>query len=736
MNIEELKKKFTENYREYFPVKVLEKYGFKRFQCEVCKNFFWSLEERNHCEEPECREKIGKEPYGFIGNPVGKKCTYEEAWKLWAKCFKDNGHAIINRYPVVPKWRDDIFFVEASIDAFIPWVVEGIAKPPANPLLIPQFCLRFNDLENVGVTGRHYSGFIMVGQHAFNTKDQYVYFMEEAIEYIIQLLTKYFEFPLEEVVFHESMWYGSASLGSSLEFFVRGLELGNQVYTLYKITDKGLEDLPTKVIDMGAGLERYAWVTTGYKSSYLTTFPKTMEYLKSFGFREDEQAIIADHFRTLLIAIFDGALPSNTGGGYNLRKILRRCLSLIRKKEIDIELEKIMEKVAEEFSVIYPELKNKEKLNIVGEVLKIEKEKYLRHIEQGKKLIKRISVLDLDTLVMLYQSHGIDAEIIKEVKPDVEIPEEYYERIRKRKKRKEEKELEETKSYDVKDLPDTEVKYYENITRDTSKILKIIKDDEGFWVVLDKTIFFPIAAGQDCDKGYINDKKVLKVIEYQNKILHLVDSIEGLKEGMNVEIVIDVERRNIIKKHHTATHIINGACKKVLGFHANQAGAFKTEQGAHLDVFHFKNISNEEKNKIEELANKIVKENRKVNIFWMERSEAEQKYGFDIYQGGFIPSKDLRIVEIEGFDVEACSGLHCNSTGEIEEIVITGIRKVADNVIRIEFKAGETAKEFLAKMHNIAEECAKILECDIENLPEETQRLFDEWKKLRKKINK
>ena len=735
MRVEEVKKEFSENYGKYFPAKVLESYGFKRFRCKFCGNFFWSLEEREYCDEPECREKAGEEPYSFIGKPVGKRCSYQEAWRLWEKCFKNLGHAIINRYPVIPKWRDDIFFVEASIDAFIPWVVEGIAKPPANPLLIPQFCLRFNDLENVGVTGRHYSGFIMIGQHAFNSKEEGVYFMDEAIEYIIQLLTKYFQFPLEEIRFHEGLWHGSASLGSSLEFFVRGLELGNQVYTLYRITEKGLANLPTKVIDMGAGLERYPWITNGYKNSYLTTFPKTLEYLRGFGIKEEEQAILADHFRSLLVAIWDGALPSNTGGGYNLRRVLRRCLSILRKKEIEMDLGKLIRKVASELCPIYPEFRDKEKLRIIQEVIEVEKEKYLKSLAQGKRIIKRIQNLDLNTLVMLYQSHGIDAEIVKEVRPEIKIPEEYWERIGKREKEKEEK-LETEKSFGIENFPNTEVGYYEDVTRDSGRILKVIREKEGAWILLDRTIFFPIAAGQDCDQGWINGKKVRKVIEHQNKILHLVEGGEELKEGEEVELLVDERRREEIRKHHTSVHILNGACKKILGFHANQAGVFKTENGGHLDIFHFKSIGEREKEEIEELANRIVKENREVRIYWMEREEAERRFGFGIYQGGFIPAKDLRIVEIEGFDVEACSGLHCRKTGEIEEIVITGIRKVADNIIRIEFKAGKAAKKFLDEMHRIANECSEILECGVENLPEKTQGLFEEWKRLRKKFKK
>ena len=251
------------------------------------------------------------------------------------------------------------------------------------------------------------------------------------------------------------------------------------------------------------------------------------------------------------------------------------------------------------------------------------------------------------------------------------------------------------------------------------------------YVVLNRTVFYPRSGGQDCDLGFINDIEVVDVIKQDNIVLHKING--RLENGQEVELVVDKERRKQLMQHHTAAHIINGACRRVLGKHAQQAGAEKRIDKAHLDVFHYKNISPEELEKIEELANKCVKENRKVEIKWLPRGEAEQKYGFEIYQGGVVPGKKIRIVDIKDWDTEACSGLHLENTGGVELIVITKVKKIQDAVARIEFLAGKAARDYLKKMEGILKECASILGCEEEKVYEKSKELFELWKKKRKK---
>ena len=162
----EILRQLQKEPEKYWKVGVFEKEGFQRKVCPSCGKGYWTLQEdRAHCPDPGCGEE-----YGFIGDTIAKsKTDYIETWKLFEKFFVKNGHASIPRYPVISRWREDLFFNIASIVDFQRFD-EGVMTfdYPENPLIVPQICLRFNDISNVGVTGRHHSCFMMPGQHAFN----------------------------------------------------------------------------------------------------------------------------------------------------------------------------------------------------------------------------------------------------------------------------------------------------------------------------------------------------------------------------------------------------------------------------------------------------------------------------------------------------------------------------------------------------------------------------------------
>lgn len=272
-------------------------------------------------------------------------------------------------------------FVAAGIFCFQPYCVTGELDPPANPLICPQFCARFNDLDNIGITGRHYSGFIMLGIQVFNTKTDYKFFKDETVEFNYRWLTETLGIDPDEITFIEDVWAGGGNLGPSIEYFVRGMEVGNMVFMQYKtFHDGSREELDIKVIDVGIGLERVAWLVNGSATSYEDTFPHGIKFMlpkldievnrdiwEKFGpysctlnideIDDPEKAwqdiadkighsvdevrnavapikdlyIVLDHTRTILITISDGALPSNVGGGGNVRNILRRVFSIMKK---------------------------------------------------------------------------------------------------------------------------------------------------------------------------------------------------------------------------------------------------------------------------------------------------------------------------------------------------------------------------------------------------------------------
>jgi alanine--tRNA ligase len=742
--------------REEYPFKTLERLGYSRRKCKVCEKNFWSKNIRDYCDDDECRVKLGLPAYGFLGTPIGKQMNYAQCWQTFAEIFKKFGHTPIKRYPVLARWRDDVTFVEASIYDFQPYCVSGEVDPPANPLIVPQFCLRFNDVENVGVTGRHFTGFIMVGQHVFNRPGNFIYFKDEAISYIHTLLTEGFEIPEDMIFYHEDAWEGGGNAGPSIEAFVGGIEILNQVYMQYRVEEsesgeKRLAELETKVIDMGAGLERFPWVLNGSKTAYEVVFPEALDYLGRFNLSFREKVVLADHTRTLLVALFDGALPSNAGGGYNLRKILRSCFAILRKSGQNADLVELM-RIHSKME-IFPELR-KADFAVLGETLAEEERKYKEMISQGKKIIKKIDNFDLETLRQLYESQGITPEIIKELKPEIEIPPEFYQEeqaaLEKEGGKSKGKAACSKPVFDLSGVPETEKAYYNKETRGVAKVLKVIGD----WVVLDRTIFYPKSGGQDADFGFINEHKVVEVIKQGNHVFHRLDTAVfeeavsqpllqkcPLKAGTPVELNVDFSRRKQLMQHHTGAHIINGACRRVLGAHAQQAGAEKQTDKAHLDIYHFKKLTDEEIDEIEKLANECIKSGYSVIEKCYCRTDAEQKYGFEIYQGGAVPGKEIRTIRLgqmgnekeKDWDAEACGGLHLDNTREAELIVITGVKKIQDAITRIEFLAGAAAKNYVEAMEGYLKESAEVLGCPEDRVFEESQKLFEDWKKARKR---
>ncbi len=776
---QEFKKEASKNPDKYFATKVLKQQGFARKRCK-CGTYFWTTNhDQEICGDPACSGG-----FRFIGNsPAKYKLDYIETWQKFAKLFKKWGYTPIKRYPVVARWRDDAEFVQASIYDFQPYVVNGIVEPPANPLVVPQFCLRFNDIDNVGITGAHFTGFVMIGQHAFVPKekwDQDKFFLD-----IHNWLRQGLGLPNEEITYHEDAWAGGGNFGPCMEYFSRGLELGNQVYMLYEQTPSGSKELNLKVLDMGMGQERNTWFCLSNSTSYESVFPTVCKNLyKKTGVKPDTELIkkflpyasylnvdevadiervwqdiskklgtdsktlkqdiqhlaalysIAEHSRSLLVAISDGALPSNVGGGYNLRVILRRALSFIEKHNWDIDLADVCKWHAAYLKPLFPELSIN--LENVTTILEVEKNKYEATKQKSKVLVQKIikKPITPNVLIQLYDSQGIAPQIIaeeaKKLGKDVAIPENFYAKLAELHEIKKGKKIEE-KKLNLEALPETKALYYDDYTKQSfkAKVLKIIDKN----VVLDQTLFYPTSGGQDTDKGTINNCNVLDVFQQNNIIVHVLEKI-NFKQGDTVQGQIDFKRRKQLAQHHTSTHIINAAARQVLGNHINQAGAKKTAQKAHLDITHYENITDEELKKIEDLANKIVKQKVPIYSKFMLRNQAEKEYSTRIYQGGAVPGKNIRIIDIKGIDVEACGGTHLKNTSEAELIKIIKTSKIQDGIVRIEFVAGDAARQFEDKTQDILKEISSLLKIQEDQIPARAEELFQKWKLARKAVKK
>jgi alanyl-tRNA synthetase len=207
-------------------------------------------------------------------------------------------------------------------------------------------------------------------------------------------------------------------------------------------------------------------------------------------------------------------------------------------------------------------------------------------------------------------------------------------------------------------------------------------------------------------------------------------------EGILVRGRVNAERRIALMRNHTATHIVLGAARRVLGKHVWQAGAQKAVEQSRLDITHHKKITQEELQAIEELANRVVMENRAVNVFFADRTAAEMKYGFVLYQGGAVPEPKLRIVEIEGWDVEACGGIHCSRTGEVGLIKIVKVERIQDGVSRIVFKVGDAALKHIWQLENALNEIARALGVEASEAAKSVRELIKERDEIVKELNR
>ncbi|MBW2970165.1 alanine--tRNA ligase, partial [Candidatus Woesearchaeota archaeon] len=279
---EEIRKHSEVHPEEFFPVKTLKSKGFSRHQCKTCKRFFWSLHKQEACGDPACSGG-----FRFIGQPTKKPLDYIQVWKEYEKIHKKLGYTPIKRYPVIARWNPTTDFTIASIAAFQPYVVSGEIAPPANPLVIPQTCLRFSDIDNVGITA-HLVGFVMMGEHGFFPPKEYN--VEKYMSDHLTWLQEGMGIELKELTIHEDVWSGGGNLGPCMEFFSKGLEISNQVYMQYEITPAGIRELNIKVLDMGQGQERAAMFTQGKSSICECAFPPVIKKLREItGVKYDEE---------------------------------------------------------------------------------------------------------------------------------------------------------------------------------------------------------------------------------------------------------------------------------------------------------------------------------------------------------------------------------------------------------------------------------------------------------------
>jgi len=771
-----------------YRLEFLRNRGFVRKKCVKCGRFFWTLDSsRNDCGESPCS------PYTFIGRRVGRRLDeLSQVRSAFLGFFKNRGHEVISPYPVVCRWRNDLYLTDASIVDFQPYVTEGIIPPPANPLVISQPCIRLVDVDMVGKTvGRHLTIFEMGGHHAFNSKGNEVYWKEDTVRYGFEFFTREMGLKGEDLTFVESSWSGGGNAGPCFEVISHGLEIATLVFMRYKVhPDGSLTELPIRTVDTGYGMERITWLLTGAPTGFHAFYKELLdrvsrivdidlptqllkEYavavstsenklLKSeeklalvnkLGFPSDladklealENTFKAlDHVKSLVFILSEGVVPSNTGVGYLARLLLRKTARVLDRLNANNLLLELASWELEYWGRDFPSLLNFK--DSILSLIEIELKKYRRSVKEGVKqvesLLRESKPISVEKLVELYDSHGITpeqaAELSSKKGAKISVPEDFYGMIASR--HKQPKELEEetiTLDFNEKAFPETVKKYYEDpdLLESEARVLGVF----GNKVIFDKTIFYPEGGGQPADNGKIvfNGKEALvkdvKIVN--NRVIHFIEGPVPV-EGSIVRMIVDAERRLQLRRAHTATHIINAAARMILGNHVWQAGAQKDVVESRLDITHPLPLTGEEIEKIERKANEIALANISVEIQILPRTVAEKEYGFRIYQGGAVPGKELRIVKINGVDAEACGGLHVNKTGDVGLIKIVKVVRIQDGVERILFRTGFSSLDYVRSLENQMSRLEKILGVPRNKVLEEAEKIKIELKNLSKKMEK
>src|SRR6266704_856882 len=782
---------------EEFALPYFREICFIRRKCPSCKSNYWAALDQTTCGEVPCA------PYSFIGNPPTKqRYSLAEMRIQFMDYFATRGHTRIKPYPIVARWRNDVYLVGASIYDFQPYVTEGTMPPPANPLVISQPCIRFTDIEQVGAAGRHMSIFEMGGAHAFNYPDKEIYWKDDTVRYHHKLLSDVMGVPSESITYKEHFWSGGGNAGPDLEGIVAGLEISTLVFMQYKVQGEELIALPIRTVDTGYGMERWAWLSQGSPSGFHAVYgpllAQVMELAKvdldentlssltrwagiygassrasreayidataketgrdKDSFRSIVQTLeaafaITDHTKSISFLLAEGVVPSNVGEGYLTRLIIRRAARLARQIGILQELPSIIEGQIKLWGGEFHLLRN-----MRGEILdglQIEVEKYEETISKGSEAVLRLSKelssqgarkIPTDQLVLLYDSQGLAPELVKEsadkVGVEVDVPENFFTLVAERHS-KPATSLDASASNPeweakLKDLPPTRALYYDDAYQ-TSFQAKIVARVAENAVVLDQTCFYPEGGGQPADHGElrVGDKK-LKVTNVQkigNTIVHFLDR-PIVEEIDLVEGEIDWQRRQNLMRHHTGTHVLIGAARRVLGEHVWQAGAQKEVESSRLDITHYREISLREKERIEKLVNQVILRDLPVQVAWMAREKAEAKYDYRLYQGGAVPGSKIRVVRIQGWDAEACGGTHCKRTGELGVFKIEKTSKLQDGVERIIFSAGEPALKRINQQSDALAKASELLKTTPEKLPESIKAIVMERDSLEKELEK
>ena len=509
------------------------------------------------------------------------------------------------------------------------------------------------------------------------------------------------------------------------------MEIWNNVFIQFNRSKNGtLESLPAKHVDTGMGLERLVKVIQGKVSNYDTdVFAGMIEEIsnkvnKVYKAGDDKEStafrVIADHIRAIAFTIADGQLPSNTGAGYVIRRILRRAVryyySYLDYKQPLLHL--LIPVLATQFENVFPELYKQ--VDFVSKVVKEEEDSFLRTLDKGLKRMDAIVepwtgeviitgfaptvVISGKEAFELYDTYGFPIDLTRLIASEnkIKVDEAGFEKeMQKQKQRSRAATAVDTEDWVVlDDYARNEFIGYDHLESET-KVVKYrkvkAKGKEGYQIVLEVTPFYAESGGQVGDTGelLVNGEKLIVTDTKKDNdlIIHFTESIPSDLSG-EVIAKVDALKRKQTELHHSATHLVHAALRKVLGSHVAQKGSLVNEEHLRFDFSHFTKVTDAEIATIETLVNKKIRENIPVVIKEMPKDEAMKLGAMALF--GEKYGDVVRVVIIDPtYSVELCGGTHVGSTGELGLFKITHETAVAAGVRRIEAVCGEAAEEYI-----------------------------------------
>lgn len=750
-----------------------------------------------------------------------KKLNSAQVRRMYLKFFEEHGHQVMPSASLVPVNDPTLLWINSGV-ATMKKYFDGKVVPDNPRMTSSQKSIRTNDIENVGKTARHHTMFEMLGN--FSVGD---YFKNEVIPWAWELLTsdEWFGFDPERLYItyypkdhdaynrwrevgvaedhliadEDNFWdIGQGPSGPDTEIFYdrgqefnnladddpenypggeneRYLEIWNIVFSQFNHTPEDTyEPLPHKNIDTGMGLERVVSIfenaPTNFETDLFMPLIKQAEEFsgtKKYGQNKEDDIqfkIIADHIRTITFAIGDGALPSNVGRGYVIRRLLRRAVVAGKKLGIDEPfLAKMVPTVGKIMEDYYPDvLKN---ADYIASVIESEEDRFSATLNGGLNLLNNViaeakenktNEIDGRTAFKLYDTYGFPIELTKEYAEDegLTVDEKGFQAAMTEQQNRARNARDMDNGMGVQtDLwtsfkEDSKYVGYTDLAVDNAKVIGLAHDgqqadeaqpgDKNIELIFDVTPFYAEMGGQVADTGDIIDnygKKVGRVVDVQHapnqQNLHRVELTTPIKKGARYKLVVDRIRHLKIEKNHTATHLLDQALRNVLGGHTQQAGSLVEEHYLRFDFNHFGQVTAEDLKKVENMVNEQIWKEIPVKTVETDIDSAKEMGAIALFSDKY--GDKVRGVKIGDFNTEFCGGDHVKNTNELGLFKIVSEGGVGAGVRRIEAVTSSDAFKFFQDRDDLLTKSAASLKvAQIKEVPHQVETLQNELKEAQK----